>query len=122
VLITTIWALDAEVVVADAVLDAAVAPEPLVPVGPLPLDVPPEPAAEVPDTCCPTVRVTAATVPSNGAVKVARDRFCCATASCAFDEANAALSALICAAEAPDAWSEATLAWLAATAARAWAT
>lgn len=84
--------------------------------------LPRSPAEEVPDTCCPTVRVTAATVPSNGAVKVARDRFCCATANCAFDEVNAALSALTWAAAAPDAWSAATLAWLAATAARAWAT
>jgi hypothetical protein len=120
VLITTIWAFNAEALEADALLDDAAALSPLVPAGPPDaLADPAEPAGEVPDTCWPTVAVTAATVPSNGAINEARDRFCCATVNCAFDEVSAALSALIWAAGAPDAWSAAILASLAATAALA---
>ncbi len=63
------------------------------------------------------MKVTAATVPANGAVKVAFDKFCCATANCAFAETNAASSALTCASEAPAVRSAATLATADATAA-----
>src|SRR5258708_5610956 len=100
---TTIWSVDepvpvpvpVEPVPAPPVPPAPPAPAPPVPpVLPDPAELPVEP--ELPDTCWPTVRLTAATVPDTG-----RFRLCCWAGSMVPDEVNAWRSVVVAAVATP---------------------
>jgi hypothetical protein len=76
----------------------------------------------VPETCCPTDRLTEATVPAMVEVRVASAREAWADDSCAWDETTLAWSAATWEADDPLAWSVASLDSSAETVASAWAT
>ncbi|GHF86934.1 hypothetical protein GCM10017566_71010 [Amycolatopsis bartoniae] len=68
----------------------------------------PDPPAE---TCCPTVRLTAATVPAMGEVSVASESAVCALSSWFWAAVIDASSASICAEDAPFDWSDDSFDW-----------
>ncbi len=122
---TTIWSLDelvpvpVEPVPAPPVPPAPPAP-PVPPVPPDPPLLPVEPP--LPDTCCPTVRLTEATVPVIGEVRVASASALCALVTWFWAAVTAAWSAATWVLDAPlpesvdsRAWSEDRLAWASAT-------
>jgi hypothetical protein len=114
---TVIWAVDEpvldededELLPADPVDELAAPANELAPDDPVEVDAvaPLDPEVELePDTCWPTVRLTAATVPSMVDVNVASAKEVWALATWVWAESTLAWSDAIWADEAPSAWSE----------------